>query len=82
VGSNSYDYIFDLSGRAITQMNSNWHWSELYAAGLQVATYANRSSLDHSDWLGTARAHSGVTGSSVETCTIFYFGRTRPLRAA
>jgi RHS repeat-associated protein len=56
-------------------MNPNWHWSELYAAGLHVATYANGSSyFDHSDWLGTVRAHSGVTGSSVETCTSLSFG--------
>jgi RHS repeat-associated protein len=56
-------------------MNPTWHWSELYAGGLHVATYAAGATyFDHSDWLGTVRARSDVTGASTQTCSNLPFG--------
>ena len=75
VGSSAKDYIFDQAGRVITQMSPGWARSELYASGLHVATYTNNTTyFDHSDWLGTVRARSSVSGASVETCTSLPFG--------
>ena len=75
VGSSSKDYVFDQAGRVITQMSPGWARSELYAGGLHVATYTNNTTyFDHSDWLGTVRARSSVSGASVETCTSLPFG--------
>jgi len=56
-------------------MSPGWARSELYAGGLHVATYTNNTTyFDHSDWLGTVRARSSVSGASVETCTSLPFG--------
>ncbi len=75
VGSNTNDYIFDQSGRAITHLVPSWHRSELYARGLHVATYVNNTTyFEHSDWLVTVRARSDVSGTRVETCTSLAFG--------
>ena len=75
VNGSSKDFIFDQAGRVITQMSPAWARSELYAHGLHVATYANNTTyFDHSDWLGTKRALSNVSGTRVETCTSLPFG--------
>jgi len=75
VGANTVDFIYDQAGRVITQMNPAWHWSELYASGLHVVTYAAGATyFDHNDWLGTVRARSDVTGASSETCSSLLFG--------
>ena len=76
VGGSAVDYIYDQAGRAITQLYSGgWTWSELYAGGLHVATYSGgTTTFDHSDWLGTIRAHSSVSGASAETCASLAFG--------
>jgi RHS repeat-associated protein len=56
-------------------MSPSWARSELYAVGLHVATYVSGSTyFDHSDWLGSVRARSTVSGSSAETCTSLAFG--------
>jgi RHS repeat-associated protein len=75
VGSSTQDFIFDQSGRAITQMSPGWARSELYAGGMHVATYVNNSTyFGHGDWLGTVRALTDPTGTPVETCTSLAFG--------
>jgi len=76
VGTSTVDYLYDQAGRAITQLSSaGWVWSELYAGGQHIATYsAGTTTFDHSDWLGTVRAHSSVSGASAETCTSLPFG--------
>ena len=75
IGANTMDFVYDQAGRVITQMNPAWHWSELYAGGLHVATYvAGATYFDHMDWLGTVRARSSASGASAETCTSLPFG--------
>ncbi|PYV98091.1 MAG: hypothetical protein DMG89_12210 [Acidobacteria bacterium] len=75
VNGTTKDFIFDRAGRVITQMSPTWARSELYAGGLHVATYANDATyFDHTDWLGTKRALSNISGSRVETCTSLPFG--------
>jgi len=75
INSSPADFIYDQFGRAVTQATASvWQRSELYA-GWHVATYTNNTTyFDHSDWLGTVRARSSVSGASVETCTSLPFG--------
>ena len=52
----------------MTEVSPNgWNWSELYAGGMHVATYSQGTTyFDHSDWLGTVRQHSNMSGVGVE----------------
>ena len=76
LGGTPNDYIFDAGGRAVTEVSPNgWNWSELYAGGMHVATYSQGTTyFDHSDWLGTVRQHSNMSGVGVESCTSLSFG--------
>jgi RHS repeat-associated protein len=73
VNSSPYDFIFQ-GGQAVDAVTaSSWVWGN--AGGLGVAAYANSTTyFGHSDWLGTLRAWSGVSGASVGTCTSLPFG--------
>jgi RHS repeat-associated protein len=55
-----------------------WNRGEIYAAGRHIATYDNLSSpttyFVHSDWLGTERVRSTVSGSSCESIISLPFG--------
>jgi hypothetical protein len=79
VGATPYDFIFDQAGRALTVSTAGlWVRSDLYAGTMHVASYANGATyFDHSDWLGTVRAWTGVSGSSgssVGTCASLAYG--------
>lgn len=73
-GSTVTDYLYDLSGHAITEMSGTgvWNRGEIYAGGPHLATYDNLLStpttyFDHPDWLGTERVESAVNGAACET---------------
>jgi RHS repeat-associated protein len=74
--SNKIDFIYDQTGAAITEATaSSWARSELYAGGLHVASYANSTTyFDHSDWQGTVRALSTVSGTNSQNCPSLPFG--------
>jgi RHS repeat-associated protein len=71
------EYLDDLAGRMVTQfgLNGVWNFGEIYAEGNHLATYSGATTnFFHSDWLGTKRVMTGVTGAVSETCTGFAFG--------
>ena len=71
----NYDYLYDLSGHVITVFTGGWARGEVYIANRHLATYTNGTTyFAHSDWLGTERARTTVTGAVYETCTSLPFG--------
>jgi RHS repeat-associated protein len=76
INSTSYDFIYN-GGRAIDEVAaSGWVWGD--AGGSQLAVYSNSPTsttyFNHSDWLGSVRAWSNVSGASVGTSTNLPFG--------
>ena len=73
ISSVPYDFLYS-GGRAVDEYTSSgWVWGDAGAA--QLAVYANSTTyFSHNDWLGSVRAWSNVSGSSVETCTTMPFG--------
>jgi RHS repeat-associated protein len=73
------DYVYNLGG-TVTEVNSAGVWSrtEIYAGGKHLATYAGGVSgttyFNHTDWLGTERVRSDMTGAACETVTSLIFG--------
>jgi RHS repeat-associated protein len=82
VNSQTRDFLYDLSGRTIdefvpggTYWLGTWLRGEAYAGGLHIATYANSTTeFDNSEWLGTFRVRSDVSGNLLEKCTSMPFG--------
>jgi RHS repeat-associated protein len=80
VNSQTSDFIFDPTGRALDQLSgATWQRGEIFIGGLHLATYNNvvvpaTTYFDHADWVGTVRARSNATGTSAETCTSLPFG--------
>jgi RHS repeat-associated protein len=76
VNGQTRDFLYDLNGRTIDQLTGgSLTRSEAYAGGLHVATYANSTTaFDNSDWLGTSRVRSNVSGTNIESCTSLPFG--------
>jgi RHS repeat-associated protein len=74
----SYAYSFDLSGQPVVILNAATGaatYQEIYAGGCHLATYYNGATyFHHSDWLGTERVRTGVSGAVAETCTNLPFG--------
>lgn len=73
VNSSSHDFIFN-GTQAVDEVSaSGWIWG--HPGGMMGVTYTNSSTyFDHSDWTGTVRARSNVSGTSTETCTSLAFG--------
>jgi RHS repeat-associated protein len=73
ISSVPYDFIYN-GGRAVDEVTaSGWVWGD--AGATHVAVYSNSTTyFTHNDWLGTVRAWSNVSGSSVATCTSMPFG--------
>jgi RHS repeat-associated protein len=79
------DYIYDRDGHVILY-NQNpgvggSPFIEQYVAGMHLGTYILNSNVtdsifyyDHSDWLGTERAHTNVAGVTCETMQSLPFG--------
>jgi RHS repeat-associated protein len=76
VSGTAYQFIYDESGRVIDELTSgSWISGELYAGATHVATYTGSTTyFDHSDWLGTSRVRSNVSGVNAEHCTNLVFG--------
>lgn len=74
------DYLYDLADHVVTELSSagGWNRGELYVAGRHVATYSGgnggTTNFSHTDWLGTERVRSGVTGVACETITSLAYG--------
>jgi RHS repeat-associated protein len=75
------DYLYDLSGRFITQVSGTGFWirGELYAGNRHLGTYENDLStpttfFNDTDWLGTERVQTGVSGAACETIVSLPFG--------
>jgi RHS repeat-associated protein len=75
------DYLYDLSGRYITQVSGTGFWirGELFASDRHLGTYENDLStpttfFNHSDWLGTERVQTAVNGTACETIVSLPFG--------
>lgn len=76
-GNTLTNYVYDLDGHEITEVSSTgvFNRGEVYAGGRHIATYSNSTTyFNHSDWLGTERARTGVNGVSCETMTSLAFG--------
>jgi RHS repeat-associated protein len=82
VSGQTRDFVYDLSGRTIDEFTpggsgwlGTWTRGEAYAGNMHIATYANGTTqFDNSDWLGTFRARSDVSGNLVESCSSMPFG--------
>ena len=76
-GGLSVDYVYDLAGAAMAEMNATggWNRGEVYAGGRHVATYASSTTyFDLGDWLGTERVRTTAAGVKCETVTSLAFG--------
>jgi len=82
--SQNQDFLYDLNGKTIDQLTAgSLTRSEAYAGGMHVATYASGTPyFDSSDWLGTYRVRTNVSGASVESCTSLPFGEDLTCTAA
>ncbi len=77
LGGASVDYLYDLSDHQIAEVNSSggWNRGEVYAGDRHLATYNNGATFFmHSDWLGTERARSNISGVVCETISSLPFG--------
>jgi RHS repeat-associated protein len=73
----SVDFLYDLGDHVVAEMSSGGSWSrgEVFAGRLHLATYSNNATyFTHSDWLGTERARTQVSGAVCETITSLPFG--------
>lgn len=71
------EYVYDLAGRAITQiaLNGVWAYGEIYAGPRHLATYSGATTnFFHSDWVNTKRVMTAMDGTVSETCIGFPFG--------
>jgi RHS repeat-associated protein len=74
------EYLHDLSGNTIVELNSSGVWTraEIYAGGRYLATYGGGASgttyFVQQDWVGTERARVLPNGDVYETCTSLPFG--------
>ena len=75
--SNAWDFLYDLSGHQVAMVDSHgvWNRGEVYVGGRHLATCNFGTTLFmHSDWLGTERVRTSVSGSTYQTCTSLPFG--------
>jgi RHS repeat-associated protein len=74
----STEFLYDLAGRAVTLLNATtggWAYGEIYAGGRHFATYSGATTnFLHSDWTGTKRVMTSITGAPSQTCTSLPFG--------
>jgi RHS repeat-associated protein len=73
----NYESVYDLNGRATTLFNLSgvWAYGEIYAGRRHLATYSGATTnFVHTDWLGTRRVMTNLTGTGTDTCTGLPFG--------
>lgn len=76
------DYLYDLAGHQVAEVDSmgNFLRGELFAGDHHFATYApepgptGATFFTHSDWLGTERARTDMTGATCESIASLPFG--------
>jgi RHS repeat-associated protein len=89
-GGNTDSYLYDAEGRRVYKASggistidydlddhpfANGGRLEVYVGDRHLATYSNNSIYwNHTDWLGTERAHSNIGGAVAESCTSNSFG--------
>ena len=77
VGGVGLNYLYDLAGREVTRVDTQAGWvsGEVYAGAQHLATYGGSTTIfDHSDWLGTERYRTTVSGGFEESCQSLVFG--------
>jgi RHS repeat-associated protein len=81
-GGSSMDYLYDLAGHKVAGVDPTgvFMQGELYAGGRHFATYApapgptGATFFTHSDWLGTERVRTDMTGTNCESIASLPFG--------
>jgi RHS repeat-associated protein len=80
-GGSLTDFIYDRQGQVILILPSNPTLIEMNVAGLHLGTYVLNPGqtdgtfyYDHSDWLGTERARTNLSGTACETIQSLPFG--------
>ncbi len=71
------DYLYDLSGRQSVVVNGSGFLlrAEIYAGDRHLGTYTNGTTYFlHTDWLGTERVRTDVSGNTAESCQNTPFG--------
>jgi len=80
VKNGAYEFLYDLEGNGVALLdagNGGWAYGEIYAGGRHLATYSGgTTNFLHTDWLGTKRAMSSVSGAQSMTCTGLPFGES------
>ena len=78
--ASSYEYLFDLGGRAVTELiagTTTTNRTESYAGGRHLAVQnvsLGSTWFIHTDWLGTERVRTSLTGGQSETCVSLSYG--------
>src|SRR5262249_19669428 len=75
--TSAWDFLYDLSGHEIAMVSSAGSWSrgEVYAGDRRFATYNNSTTyFIETDWLGTDRVRSTVSGTVYQSCSSLPFG--------
>jgi RHS repeat-associated protein len=80
--SGTLDFLYDTDGHKVAEVDPTGVFmrGELYASGRHFAVYApepgptGATFFTHSDWLGTERARTDMTGTPCETITSLAFG--------
>jgi RHS repeat-associated protein len=74
------DFLYGREGHIILANSATAFATEMYVAGLHLGTYTGSNSAgsrfyyDHSDWLGTERVRTDVSGNPCEKITSLPFG--------
>src|SRR6185312_6514308 len=73
------EFLYDLNGNKLSSVDGSGNAvaEEIYAGGRHLATYLNSTNstyFHHTDWLGSLRMDTGVSGTSTQTCTGLPFG--------
>lgn len=71
------DYVYNLSDQMVATIlaNGTSQRREIYGGTLHVATYTSQTTFfDYTDWQGSERVRSNVSGVSFETCTNLPYG--------
>jgi RHS repeat-associated protein len=78
INNGSSEFLYDLAGHAVTLFGATsgiWNFGEIYAGGRHLATYSgSTTNFLHTDWLGTKRVMSNISGANSQTCTSLPFG--------
>jgi RHS repeat-associated protein len=72
------DYVYD-GGTAVAEVVAGvWQRAEIYVGGRHLATYSGGAGgatyFSHTDWLGTERVRTNVSGVVAEVCTSNAYG--------